>query len=407
MTRSGSFSTQHLWREFLTCLATILMLAVGEGAFLLLIVAYLENHHVPVAETGSVMAFLSIVEGVTCLLTGFLFRGKYAREAIALSLLVQGSGALILAGQPTGAWVWLGAGVNGAGMGTVSVALYAATLERRPPTIPLGLAIGLYTAGIAAGNGLGATLCGIVTDRYGFGLTFALSASAIMVMALAALTLSRQARAAVVAQSQDVPAALKSAPAHGGVWVLAVISAFTLAGINTAFDTLFPIYGLRAGMTMTVIGSLAGLKGFLAAVVRPFSGAILARANTLRLNNWSLAGLAGTTMLVPLLGLSAAFTALVGSMGFMFGASRVISATLLLEGQDNSRLTSRRISFYNTALDVGAIVGPWAGGWVAWWVGLPSALAIVPGGLLGIYLAALWVLPRLARHRHSVGYTRI
>ena len=392
------------WREFLTCLAGIFTLAIGEGAYLVLIVSYLERRHVPVAINGSVMAFLSVIEAAMALAAGFLAGKRDIRLTIIVPALLQGASALILAAQPLGALVWLSAGLNGAGMGIVGVALYAATLERRPTRITLGMAVGWYTALIAAGNGLGALLSGVLTDRQGFAAAFGMSAAGFALMLALMATLRPRAlpREEGADAEGDAGTAARATASHPWVWLIAIIAGLTMASINGAFDTLFPVYGLRAGLTLTVIGSLSGLKAFLAAIVRPFSGLILQRVDALRANTWSLLAQAATIMLLPWVGMGVALTALVGSMGLAFGAIRVISATLALDGRPDPRTAGRRIGAYNMVLCLGAIVGPWAGGWLASWIGLGPAIAAIPGILSILYLAASVALPKLAGRAQGV-----
>jgi MFS family permease len=177
--------------------------------------------------------------------------------------------------------------------------------------------------------------------------------------------------------------------------------------VNVIFDTLFPIYGLRAGLTFTLVGTLAGLKMFLAAIVRPFSGAIMARLNAIRLNNWSLAGLAAATVLTPVVGVGFGLTALVCLMGLGFGTVRVTSAAITLFGQNDPKLTSQRSSIYNTALSVGQIIGPWVSGLVAGVIGLSATLAGLPGIFLLLYGLTLIIIPRLRSSGDLVREERI
>jgi len=389
-----------LWKEFVAGLASICVMALGQGAFLILMVAYLEHRQVPVAENGLIKAFLSLVEGTACLVAGFLYRGKYTRRIMVAALVLMAAGSFVYALQPTLGLVWLGTALNGVGIGVMIVILYVATLERRPNALHLGLAMGLYTAGIAAGNAFGETLSGIITDHYGFGASFSFAGTAMLAVVLLVLLMGKEVNYAGSghgAESETPVQAGSAAPPHvveNWVWILAIAAGLSMASVNAIFDTLFPIYGLRAGMTFTLVGSLAGLKMVLAAIIRPFSGAIMARLDAIRLNNWSMVVLAAATVVTPFVGTGAGLTALVCLMGLSFGTVRVTSATLSLHGQNDPHLTSQRSSIYNTVMSVGQILGPWASGLVAGTLGLGVALTALPGLFLVFYLISGVVLPR-------------
>lgn len=395
-------SRRRLWQGFIAGLTGIFFMAVGQGAFLILVVAYLEYRQVAVAEIGSAMAFLSIIEGISCLAVGHFYRGRHIRVFIIIATLVMSASAWLFSAQPVGLLVWAAIFINGLGIGAMTVLQYVATLERRPQPLHLGLAVGLYTAGIAAGNGLGAMFSGMLTDAYGFGVSFQFSALSIIVVALVALALGKE-----TGQPLSYPAEEEKAPAgsatggkpvgngKGWVWILSLFSAISMGGVIAVFSTLFPIYALRAGLPFALVGTLSGLKMILAAVIRPFSGAILARVDVFKLTNWSLSSLAATTIALPFVGMGAGLTGLIAVMGLMFGTCRVTTATLVLHGQDDPRLTSRRISYYNSSLTFGQIIGPWLSGLLAAWLGLTTAIVILPAGFLVVYLLALLLVPRL------------
>jgi MFS family permease len=398
-----------LWQEFSVGLASIFFVAAGQGAFLILMVTYLEHRAVPIAENGLMQAFLSLVEGSVCLLAGYLYFGRYTRRIIAVGILFMAAGAFLFALQPLGMLAWLATGANGIGIGIIIVILYVSVLERRPHSLGLGTAIGLYTAGIAAGNAVGEVLSGIITDHWGFGASFSFSAITILVVLLMIGLIGRTVNHPTEGET-NLSSQQPTASSHtswvgkypGWTWKLGIAAGFSMALVNTVFDTIFPIYGLRVGLTFSLVGTLAGLKMFLAAIVRPFSGVVIARLNAIRLNNLSLSGLAAATMLTPIVGVGFGLTALVCLMGLGFGTIRVTSATITLFGQNDPKLTSQRSGIYNTALSVGQIIGPWISGLMAGMIGLGAALTGLPAIFLLLYGLILLILPRLSSNSDLV-----
>lgn len=388
--------TTSQWREFLTCLAAMIFYALGSGAFLLLIVGYLEKRGVVVTEIGSVMSLHAVVEGIVCLLVGHFYHGKGTRAWIILGIFLNGLGSLILSFQPLGMPVLAAAISAGAGFGVVAVVMYVAALQRRPSSLDLGLAVGLYTACIAGGNGLGSLACGWVTDRFGFTVSFTISVVCYLLSILCVASLSRQPAAQNEPQPEGQTATRREAPEKNILWMIAMLTAFTLASVNVVFDILFPVYMLRAGMTFTLVGSLSGAKMVLAAIVRPFWGALMARVNPLRLNNWSLVGMVAGTVLIPVAGLGVGLTAVISLAGVTFGSCRTTSATLAIKDQVDPRVVSRRSSYYNTCLTIGQTLTPWITGLVADQVDVSFALMIIPLSFLCFFWMASLAVPRIA-----------
>lgn len=391
----------NLWREYITCLFIMVFFATGGGAFLLLIVGYLEKRAVPVTEIGSVMSLLSIVEGGLCLLIGHIYKGKFTREILIGALLTNLTGSLILSTQPLGVLVWVGAACTGAGFGFFTVIMYVAVLQRRPENLGLGLAVGLYTACIAGGNGLGALAGGWITDEYSFVTSFTFSAICYGIALLGLVTLRNHPVRAAEPKQPAGSQNLSEKKPQPSLWLFAMLTAFTLSSINMVFDILFPVYSLRAGMTFTLVGTLSGIKMVLAAIVRPFSGAIMSRVNPIRLNNLSLAGLAAGTVLIPFAGLGAGLTAVIALMGATFGSVRTTSATLVVKDQTDQGVVSRRISYYNTCLTLGQTVSPWLIGLIADRVQVTTSIVVVPMIFLGFFGAGSLLLPQLEQQIRS------
>jgi MFS family permease len=387
-----------LRNTFYLCLAMIFMLAAGQGAFLFLIVTYLESIQKPVQMIGSAMALLSILEAVFVLISGFYYRGRQVRPIIWSAILVQTAGTLILASMPKFSGIWIGISLNAAGIGVMIVILYAVALERRPDRIHPGLAVGLYTAGIAAGNGVGAYLAGLIADQINFHWAFLFSAISIGLVGVAASFLSDRLKRITIPESADEPqqnaAGFDSGKPY--VWLFGIVGGFAMSSIVVIFDTLFPLYAISQGLTLSMIGFLSGLKMILAATIRPFSGQILAHINAQRITHWGIGGLTLSIVLLPFAGVGAGLFAIIGMMGLCFGTTRVTTAALALDGSIDSDLVSRRISIYTVVLSISQSIGPFVAGWVAFWADVPTAMIMIPVFVIVIYAAALLVIPTLS-----------
>lgn len=400
--RRGGEEERARWRKLAICYASITVIAIAEGAYLVIIVSYLERSRVPVNQIGTIMAFLSILEAITTLGAGLVLRRWSLLATLALPLLVQATSAALLVFQPLGPLVWASAALNGLGMGLVGVALFATALEGRPSRMRLGTTVGWYTGFIAVGNGLGAVLSGLLADRWGFPSAFAMSATAFVVAAILAVVLHTLPRLAPLeAEAPIAGQADRNPTVPAWAWMAAVVTAFSLASVNGVFETLFPVYGLRAGLSISLVGGLEGLKMMLAGIIRPFAGLVLHRVTLMPVNTGGLIAIGVASCLLPFAGLAAGLALIMVALGLSFGATRVVSATLLLTDGPPPEPSGRRISYYNTALCVGAIVGPWLAGTLAARLNVSLAFVLAPVLLVGLFLLGLAALPRLAAAREE------
>ena len=74
------------WKEFLLSLSSIYILAVGTGAFLLLIVSFLESEKYTHSRIGLVMSFFSSVQAIAVFLIGKYYAGHHFRLVVILAI---------------------------------------------------------------------------------------------------------------------------------------------------------------------------------------------------------------------------------------------------------------------------------------------------------------------------------
>ena len=77
-------------------------MGMGEGGFLVIVVGYLENQQLSLSMIGLAMAFLSCVEGISNLLTGFLYQGHHEKKFIQTASLLLAVGCFLFVIQPEG-----------------------------------------------------------------------------------------------------------------------------------------------------------------------------------------------------------------------------------------------------------------------------------------------------------------
>ncbi|MBI9044154.1 MAG: MFS transporter [Anaerolineaceae bacterium] len=386
------------WQGFLTYLVSILVIAIGEGGYLMLIIAYMENKLFEVNRIGMISAFLSVIEGAACLMIGHYYKG---RKPILVTTLFAGMMAVstfFLFSEPVGTLVWISAGLNGLGMGVVSVVVYVTALENRPDNVNLGLAVGLYTAFIAAGNAIGSVIGGIIVDHAGYAQAFIFCgiamASTMIIVNISRVKPRKEENTEVNVNGADAQKKTKKENdgSTAGRWKYAIVLTVILATLISVYATLFPIYGLRSGLSMTQIGTLSGAEMMTASIIRPFSGAILARLDVFMVTVIAVIAVATSSALIPVLGLGVGLIVLMILLGLSFGTSRVSGATLVMDGSTSHEQNSKRISYYNTALTMGQVVGPWLGGVTAAAIGISMAMMLIPAGCILVGILSILML---------------
>ena len=400
MINQQRFQTLAPYKYFIACLASIFFLGVGEGGFLIIVVGYLEEMSLALALIGATMAFFSLVEGISNLLVGFLYRGINEKKIIRFAVIMQAAGCFLFAFQPTGATIWLAVILNASGLGVITVMVFTTAQLYIPPNSRMGLVVGLYTSSIALGMAVGSPLVGYLTDTFGFPVAFAACSLLILSIILPISTLPNKQHSAQDAVKPSplfnhLKQSLNFKKLNQPEVLTGMLSAFAMASSITIFHTLFPIYSLRAGLTYTTIGSLMGLKDIAAGVIRPLIGLRIASSSVNTYNSVGLALLTLAIFSVPFTGLGWGLYLAVGVIVLAFGSSRVTSMTLVMEGQQKPSETSQRISLYNAMMTSGHIIGPGIGGILAGWLGISLTISAVPAFMLSLFAAGRWSLRKI------------
>jgi MFS family permease len=386
---------RKLWKEFILSLTAIFFMATGTGAYLLLMVLYLEHLGLSASTIGIIKSLLSITEGIIVIFIVFFFRGKHTRLILVIAVLLLLLGILGYSTQPQSWLIWIATVISACGLGFLLVILFALPMQKRPSQIHMGFAVGLYTALIAAGNAVGSYIGGWSADYIGFNWAFLIADGFIFIVLLCVLFMSDVKRVEPIPVTTDqnqtahpfVPGVCKP------IWRIGVVAAFTLASISVVYDTLFPILALRElSLTTTYIGILAAIELVLAAVIRPFMGMALKK---LKSRHVTISGLMCQTIflcLIPLIGATWLLPVMTGLMGISFGIGRVASETLCMEDVVEAQMISKRLSSYRLAMIIGQTLTPLVSGWAADQWGLVSTIIFLPYGILLIFFITIRII---------------
>ncbi len=397
--RESVFKKAAPYRYFLICLLCVLFMGIGDGGFLVIVVGYLESQDLSLSLIGFIMAFLSTIEGISNILTGFLYQGYHEKRLIQVGALLVSISCFLFVTEPEGLFIWLAIAVNSVGVGILTVMIYTTAQKHLPKNTSTGFAVGLYTSSIALGMAIGSPMVGYLTDTYGYPTAFAVCGIMILGIILSASRLPPSVNIGQMPLPSPIAfhklreifnLKLINTP----VVLIGMATAFTMASSISIFSTYFPLYGLSSGLTYTTIGAMMGLENFLAGIIRPFCGYIITSDTTGKINAAGVISLTLAITLMPFSGMLWGLTLLVALVGFAFGVSRVTSMTLVVEGEKIPSDISKRLSLYNALMTIGHIIGPIIAGVVAGRFGIPMALAIVPGSLFSVYIIARIAISR-------------
>lgn len=370
----------------------VFMLNTTDSSVVTLISVYLDSRGYSVAEIGLLVSAYAVASLASRIPAGRAADGRHARGWFILSCGLQ---ALAVAAYPFAPVVWavvlvrLAHGLASGTAATLNLAAFlgvAAGPNRAQTTA-------LYTAAMSAGYTLGNFMAGTVADTFGYTTAFL----------LAALFPAAAVFAGVRPQPGPASAAVPGTPGGSGappaLGLRALLSrrevravpllGFCISMTHTTVGTLFPLYMLSIGQSLSAIGIARSFQSLANTVIRPFGAPLLRIFGVVGLACVGLAVHALSSVSIPL------FTAPVVLIGvfIVMGAGRGFG--IVASHLATSELTSRNAikrgtasSLVSLGQDCAAIIAPTIAGFVAARVGVGLALQVIPifGASVGIFV---------------------
>jgi MFS family permease len=374
---------------YLVCLVT----TTTEGVQNLLFPLYLDHYGYALPVIGALSSALGVMRLASRVPIGARYRGSRAKGQQLFWLvlfLVSTSGYAFAHGEL--ALVVAVTVVHGFAFGALGTINLAVAIDisggRRA-----GAVMGWYTAALSAGYALGAFAAGAFADRIGIDATlFWLGLSPLVAMVAVW-------RGPVVPDSERAVSAPGVALWRRGVsaflgidarvWLAFTIVLF-LNVLSDSTDTFFPLYGTAIGLPVAFVGALKASKSASATVIRFFAGAVFRFLDYRAINFWAVLIFAASTFVIPLVPVPVAGPVLLAvflGAGLCRGILRVTSAATVAEIRAEGRDIGLSSGVYNSGLDLGAIIGPAAGGVLSAAFGIPAMFQLLAGGSLVLYCA--------------------
>lgn len=373
------------------------MITLGEGSIQVVLGPYLDLRGLSEGLIGTVTMAYGVAALLARLASGALYRTHRAPWLVAGGCLSMAVAFALMTTTGSPLLIALLIGVDGAGFGVATTAGLAAVLERYPKDANAGSVMGWYTGATGAGYAVAGFAGGPLADALGIVPAILIISVAPAVAGVLLLGILR--RTAPVSQAS--PRHLSPLGAFRAVsptvW-LAFAVAFYVALVNGGLLTFFPIHALAIGLTLTAVGSLFGLHGTAATVVRFFSGPLFRYVDYRRSLPWMVAVNVLAVVSLSFTGRWWILAVAWGTIGLTRGVLRVASSALVMDettdADDQARGAASTV--YLAGLDVGKIIGPVAAGTTAELLGLRPMFAVI-----GLAFGAIYVATALVVRRHE------
>jgi len=376
------------------CLPVMAMTAQQTAASLI-IPPFLESLHYPVSAIGSLISVMPVLALTARLPTGLIYRGERSRALMLATLLVMTLCTFLYSYAVQPLYFALVQAFFGFAYGAATTIYLAFFVESLPPDEDRYHAMGYYAGCLAVGYSAGGFAAGYVADKLGYAATFKFSSLlgllCIVLLFFLRPPLSRKTQkdSGKAKQSQPVLASLKSILEPKTATIVVVTLFLNL--LHQMGNSLFPLYGLAVGLTLTQVGAIRAFYSLCNAITRPFSGSVVKRVGHWKLSRAGLPLQSAFLMLVPFFHDFASLLVVFLLAGFLRAVVIVANTISMVEDVDDTRVSRGVISgIYNAAGDVGNILGPSAGGLIASITGIARLFIVGPLIAAVLFFFSLW-----------------
>ena len=371
-----------MWVVVRVC-AVLALLNLSDGMVSTLASAYVRSLGYPLSAIGLIVALYSVASLASRLPSARLADSQSANQwLLGACLVFTVSLALYpFARDPLALWaVRILHGLSFGAATTLNMATFLAVCtsdNRRTATA-------LFTASWSGGYSVGNFAAGVLADNYGYSAVFVLAA----VCPVLAMLAHPRVQPAPVSMSNTVRTQLAPWKVLLRADVRAVpLLAFSVYFLNSLLATLFPLYVLAIGQTLSLAGTARALQSLTNTVIRPISAPFMQRVGALKLG---AAGVALTALAVVLMPFSTAPVVLL-ALFLVVGTGRAVgivaNATGTLDLSERGVLKRGTASALMTAGgDAGSIIAPLLAGATAAAIAIGPAMQVlaIAIGILGV-----------------------
>jgi MFS family permease len=383
-------------KEVARVCCVLFLLNTADGMVSTLASAYAGSLGYSLTDIGLLVSLYSITSLVSRLPAARLADGRFAHQWLLVACLALAASLALypVATQPSALWsVRL---LHGLSFG-VATTLNFATFLAVCSNTNRAFATALFTASWSGGYSVGNFASGVIADNFGYGPSFLLSA----IFPLLAIVTTPAVKRVAMPTTGDPRRLTLRLLLSADVRAVPLL-AFSVNFLNGLLTTLFPLYVLAIGQTLSVVGTARALQSLTNTLVRPISGSVIQRVGPLQLGS---AGVALTALAIVALPLSTVPLILLG-LFVVVGVGRAVGVVANASGTvdlaERGVLKRGMASALMTAGgDFGNVAAPLLAGATAAAIGLGEALQVLAVGAAVLGIASL--LGAGSKHEATAG----
>jgi DHA1 family multidrug resistance protein-like MFS transporter len=385
-------------------LLPVVAITVQTNSASTIIPPFLQDSQIPVAAIGTLISLGPVFALTSRLPAGMTYNHSRARALITLAVLAMGITHFFYSFAADSLTFAIVHSLNGFAYGAVTTLYMAFYVDSLPPDENRNHAMGYYVGGLAVGYSTGNFLGGLVADHFGYGATFQLAAFLSLIPCSLLWLLRGPARERVATARQTLKAKLTLRESWKAIFepglATVVITALFLNMLHQMGGVFISLYGLAVGMSLTQVGVVRAAYAACNAVTRPISGHVVNKVGHRGISHAGIPLQSALLMLIPLFTGFSTILAVYVMSGFMRAVVIVANAVRLVQDVDENKVQRGLASaFYNSAGDVGNILGPTVGGLIAQATGIGGVFVLGSLGATLFFLLAIWTVKIANRRR--------
>ena len=392
----------------LKLLLPVVAITIQSNSASTIIPPYLDDLRIPVGLIGTLISLGPVLALASRLPVGMAYNHGRARLLIATAVIAMGITNFAYSLAVDSLSFAVVHCLNGFAYGAVTTLYMAFYVDSLAPDENRSHAMGYYVGSLAVGYSTGNFFGGLVADHFGYGLTFQ-SAALLSLIPCALLWLLRAPPAQETTKTKQRPQVKLMSK---GFWrallepglATVVVTALFLNLLHQMSGVFISLYGLAVGMSLTQIGVIRAAYAGVNAVTRPISGHVVNKVGHRGLSYAGIPLQSALLMLIPLFtGFSTILIVYVLS-GLMRAIVIVANAVALVQDVDETKVQRGIASaVYNSAGDLGNILGPSIGGLIAQATGIASVFVIGSLGSTVLFLLMIFMVKRSHAVRPAAG----
>jgi MFS transporter, DHA1 family, multidrug resistance protein len=387
-------------RSTFKLLLPVIAITIQSNSASTLIPPFLNQLQIPVGLIGTMISLGPIFALVSRLPVGMAYQHSRARMLIVVAVLIMGISNFLYSFAADGVTFAVVHSVNGFAYGAVTTLYMAFYVDSLAPDENRSHAMGYYVGSLAVGYSTGNFFGGVVADHFGYAATFQ-SAAFLSLVPCVLLWLFRMPHAESAANTKQKPAVklisreFWQALLEPGLATV-VVTALFLNLLHQMSGVFVSLYGVAVGMSLTQIGVIRAAYAGVNAVTRPISGHVVNKVGHRGLSYAGIPLQSALLMLIPLFTGFGAILIVYIMSGLMRAIVIVANAVGLVQDVDETRVQRGIASaVYNSAGDLGNILGPSIGGVIAQATSIGSVFVIGSLGATVLFLSVIFAVRRL------------